>query len=151
NHLPSQAERGGARAQLATKSASATHSANPGEGCPTAASAITSFRDRRISTMIWAVRMRRRPRTHCCALSANSRLRQPDTYWTHCTRVNPTDPNRGLRLGTDLCLTTRPLHSRGQFGGMNELVPWCRRYIVIRTLLLCVVLQVDGDRGTRDH
>src|SRR5512140_563629 len=112
NDLSIQAKRGGDHAQLVPTSAYATSSANPGEGCPKAASAITSFRDRRIPTMIWAVRMRRRPRTHYCALSANSRLRQPDTFWTRPTRVDSTDTNRYRRLGRDLCLTTRPLHSR---------------------------------------
>ena len=73
NHLPIQAERGGDDAQLATKSGYAANSANPGDGCPKAASAITWFRGRRLPTTIWAVRMRRRLRTHSCAPSANSR------------------------------------------------------------------------------
>ena|SRR5215510_11797773 len=89
--------------------------------------------------------MRRRPRTRYCAPSANSRLRQPDTFWTHYTWVDTTDPNRVLRLGTDLCLLTRPLHSRTFVRRNSETASRAAGASTLPTLLLCVTLQADGD------
>lgn len=69
-------------------------------------SAITWFRGRRFPTTIWSVRMRHHRRTRYCAPSANSRLRQPDTFWTRHAWVDTT--NRNLRIGRGLRLTSGP-------------------------------------------